>query len=133
MSKSKYVCIAYYSDGETIDYQWRTRGFDKTGPATDAGLKEWVESMVSRRLSLERAVIIERKNPRNVKATYLRDPMPTETQNRVMERILSKPGVKGATIEPQANGDLRLTIWGNYPDTTIFRHPTIEELIYGTD
>lgn len=162
MSKPIHTLVAYFDDGAIIRRPWRTRRSAKVrrdGPATNQQLALWADhdfwadDNSQRTHRVERAVIYRpvtyrtstgktrvaldavRKPRMQVVAHYLRSTALTNDQERLIERIISAPGVIFANCKTDYRGDVVIERWGFgdkriLPDTIIYRHPTINELIY---
>jgi hypothetical protein len=116
----------------------RARGY---GMPTDANLAKWIKDFeedcrtgANKHLgeqTVERAVII-RQSDRKVVASYLRTPLPTNDQTRLIERIGSNPAYARIHCEPQANGNIIVQCYGAdgklLQNTIAYRHPTTREL-----
>ena len=134
-------------------------GILRDGPATDQRLALWAdhnfyaEDTGTRTHRVERAIIVKRvKRGRqligidwqhrrlygehvaaHVVAKYLRSHLPTDDQERIVNYLLNKTGVTNMVCKPQPNGDVICQQYGlspTPPEITIFRHPTIKELIF---
>jgi hypothetical protein len=147
MTRPVHNLVAYYEDNTIIHEPWSTRKH----PATSEALAEQCErynrdlagrsNVLMRYPLMERAVLtkfVQLHGPswgfsRVIVARWLRSTIPTEDQEREIKRIADRPGVAYVNAEQLDNGDVLVSVNGLRQTTSIKRHPTVKELIYGDD
>jgi hypothetical protein len=119
--------LVIYRDGQIVRLPWRIKAH---GQPTDDSLRRYLRKLTVF-ASVERAVVYDRQTLR-AQAMYLRSVIPTNDQERLIERIGAREGVTAIICDPQASGDV-LVVYKHHDwtyDTVIHRHPTVKEMVY---